>query len=226
MTDAFWEDPDRVERFAGREPDHRLRALVEEYPDPAAVRILDLGCAGGRNTELLARLGFDVHALDAAAAMVERTRRRVAEALGAEEAASRVVRGRMDDLSRYPDAGFDLVVALGVHHSAESRPEWERAIDELGRLLRPGGRLLFSQFTPDVDLTGEGVRPVPGEPGVFDGMPGGRGVLVEPGEVDAAMARRGLRPEVPTETARVELDPGRRVSVNGRYVKEAAPPPS
>jgi SAM-dependent methyltransferase len=219
MAADFWEDPERVERFAGREPDHRLRALVGDYPDPRVIRVLDLGCAGGRNTELLARLGFDVHAVDAAAAMVERTRARVAEVRGREESEARVVRGLMDDLSRYAAGWFDLVVALGVHHSAGSRAEWERAIDELGRVLRPGGRLLFNQFTPGVDLTGRGVRPVPGERGVYEGMPEGRGVLVEAGELDAAMARRGLHPETPSETVRVELDSGRRVSVNALYAK-------
>ena len=223
MEGEFWEQAERVERFAGREPDHRLGALVEEYPEPSVVRVLDLGCAGGRNTELLARLGFDVHALDAAAAMVARTRERVAGVLGEGEAERRVERGRMDDLSRHGDGSFDLVVALGVHHSAATREEWERALDELGRVLRPGGRLLFNQFTPDVDLTGEGVRAVPGGQGVHEGMPGGPGVLVDAAELDGAMARRGLVPEIPSETVRVELDPGRRVSVNALYVKRPQP---
>lgn len=222
MADEFWEAPERVERFAARDPDHRLQALLPRFDDPAGTRVLDLGCAGGRNAELLARSGFDVHALDAAAAMVERTRARVAEALGPHEAAVRVGRGRMDDLGRYADGTFQLVVALGVHHSARSREEWERAVDETARVLAPGGLLLFNQFTPEVDLTGDGVRPVPGEAGVFEGLPGGRAVLLEARALDAAMARRGLHPETPSETVRVELDPGRRVSVNALYRKEPA----
>jgi SAM-dependent methyltransferase len=219
MAGGFWEDPERVERFASRDPDHRLVELLERYPDPAGVPVLDLGCAGGRNAELLARRGFDVHAVDAARAMVERTRARLALILGPEEARRRVRRGRMDDLTVYPDGAFRLIVALGVHHSASSRSEWDRALDEAARVLAVGGRLLFNQFTPDVDLTGGGVRPVPGEPAVYEGLPGGRAVLVEAEALDAAMAARGLHGEVPSETVRVELKAGRRVSVNALYVK-------
>jgi SAM-dependent methyltransferase len=151
--------------------------------------------------------------------MVARTRARLGERLGEEAAARRVVRGRMDDLSRWPDGRFDLVVALGVHHSASSWAEWQRAADEVGRVLAPGGRLLFNQFTPEVDLTGDGVTPVPGEPHVYDGFPAGRAVLLEADVLDREWGRRGLEPEVRSDTVRVELEEGgRRVSVNALYV--------
>jgi SAM-dependent methyltransferase len=214
-----------VEQFADREPDHRLLSLVDEVADPSGHRVLDLGCAGGRNTELLARRGFDVHALDASEAMVARTRERVAAVLGREEARKRVRRGRMDELSSYRTGSFDLVVALGVHHSAGSRAEWSRAADEAARVLKPGGRLLFNQFTPEADLTGKGVRPVDGEPGVYEGFPGGRAVLLDAASLDAEWAARGVVPEMPSETVRVELEAGRRVSVNALYRREAESEP-
>ncbi len=217
-TVPFWEDPERVERFAEREPDHRLLDLIERYPAPGRVPVLDLGCAGGRNTELLARRGFDVRALDASRAMVERTRERVRAVLG-EGAVARVRQGRMDDLSAYGDGEFELVISLGVQHSAGSRAEWERAADETARVLAGGGLLLFNQFTPQVDLTGSGVRRVEGAAGVYEGMPGGRGVLLEADELDAAWGSRGLVPVVASETVRVELEKGRRVSVNALYGK-------
>ena len=219
MSDDFWEDPERVERFAERDPDHRLMELVDAYGDPPSTRVLDLGCAGGRNTAFLAERGFDVWALDAADAMVEHTRERLAEALGS-EAVQRVLKGEMADLSRWPDAHFDLVVALGVHHSAETWEEWQRAAAETVRVLRPGGKLLFNQFTPEVDLTGEGVVPVPDEPNVYDGFPSGRAVLLDAETLDKEWSRHGLAPVVPTETKRVDLEDGtRRVSVNALYVR-------
>lgn len=216
MSD-FWNHPDRVERFAARAPDHRLVRLLEAHPAPEELRVLDLGCAGGRNTEYLVRRGAEAWALDAAEAMVTRTRERVAAVAGA-EAAARVRVGRMDDLGAWADGAFDLVVALGVFHSARTWAEWGRAADEVARVLAEGGWLLFNQFTPAVDLTGEGVSPASGERRIYEGLPGGRAVLLEAAELDEAWAERGLRPVEPTETVRVELDQGgRRVSVNALY---------
>ena len=209
--DDFWEQPEVVARFAARDPDHRLVPLVAET---APGRALDVGCAGGRNTVFLARHGWDVQALDASAAMVEETRRRLADVLGEEAAAGRVRQGAMDDLSRYGDASFDLVIGLGIYQNARSLPEWHRALGETARVLEVGGLLLLAHFTPDLDLTGDGVRPVPGEPHVFEGMPDGRGVLFHAPELEAALAEHGLRPATPSETVVVPTEKGQRSTVN------------
>jgi len=219
MSDAFWEQPDVVEGFAERAPDHRLVALAGEYADPASTRVLDLGCAGGRNTIFLAGQGFDIWAMDASAAMVERTRARLGALLGPRAATERVLLGRMDDLSAVDDAWFNLVVALGVYHNARTLGEWDAAVAETTRVLKPGGRVLVNHFTPEVDLTGKGVRPVIGLPDVYEGLHGGPAVLLSASDLDAAMARHGLLPEVPSQTVSVETEPGRRVSVNALYRK-------
>lgn len=216
QTDAFWEQADVVERFAMRDPDHRLRALLEEH-GVRPKRVLDVGCAGGRNTVFLARHDVEVHAIDASHAMLKETRARLAEVLGDELARERVQYGRMDDLSRFADTSFDLVISLGVLHQARSWPEWSRAVDEAVRVLQPGGLLLLSEFAPGTDLTGEGMRPVDGEPHVFSGFHDGRGVLLHADAIDAELARRGLTPEEPTETVTVPMESGQRVSVNGLY---------
>lgn len=221
MAGDFWDSAANVERFAAREPDVRLAALLREHADPAVTRVLDLGCAGGRNSVLLAANGFDVHALDASPAMVAKTRERLAAILGAAEADRRVRVGRMDDLAVFADGSFDLVVALGLYHCAESRAEWERALSETARVLRPGGRLLVSVFTPETDLTGRGTRAVAGEPDVYEGFEsGGRHVLVHADGLDRDLARFGLLPLEPTRTARPKVEVGRRVSANGLYGKE------
>ena len=125
----FWEDPELVERFAGREPDVRLREILDREDDPAGLRVLDLGCAGGRNTALLVERGCDVRAVDGSRAMVEHTRKRLAEVLGEEQAERRVRHGRMHDLAAFANGAFDLVVALGIYHCASSREEWRGALD-------------------------------------------------------------------------------------------------
>lgn len=218
----FWEVSEQVERFAGREPDQRLLRLVESYEEPARVRVLDLGCAAGRNTVVLAQRGFDVHAVDSSRAMVERTRQRVAKVLGPAAAQERVRVGRMDSLAEHGSGSFDLIVALGVYHNATCREEWERALSETERILRPGGLVLVASFSPRSDPRGEGLRPAPGAPHVYEGFEAGRMYLMEAEAFDAEMARHGLLPAVATETVEAPTDSGRRVTVNGLYRKKAA----
>ncbi|MHC4470567.1 MAG: class I SAM-dependent methyltransferase, partial [Planctomycetota bacterium] len=210
----FWERRETVERFAGRDPDQRLTELIEEFPDPSDARVLDLGCAGGRNTVLLAERGFDFLAVDASQAMVDETRRRVADVLGRPEAARRTREGRMDRLEGVRSGSVDLVVALGVYHAAQGRAEWDRALAETARVLRPGGRALVAVHTDECDLDGKGLVPIEGETHVYRRR-SGRNFLVGAATLDREMARHGLLPIAATETVRRETDGGGlRVTAN------------
>ena len=124
----FWEQPENVERFASRAPDKRLEVLLNEYSDPAGTRVVDLGCAGGRNTLLLAERGFDVYAIDASTAMVEHTRQRLTPLFGADGAAGRVWKGRMDDLETLcfcgPHSGRSGVCLRGLVVSHQGMAIW------------------------------------------------------------------------------------------------------
>jgi SAM-dependent methyltransferase len=217
-----WERPETVARFAARDIDHRLAELIPSYPDPAAVRVLDIGCAGGRNAEPLARAGFDVHALDSSRAMVERTGERLAVALGAKEAGRRVRRGRMDDLSAFADESIDLVIALGVFQMAESLDEWARTLDETARVLAPGGQLLVATFAPGTEPRGVPLERVPGERFLHIWSDGKNTTLISPSELDDELARRGLEPLTDTVAVHAARERGTRVTVNGLYRKQTA----
>src|SRR4029079_12466389 len=76
------------------------------------------------------------HVTDISPGMVAAARRNAA-ALGFE------VEGRVADAEElpYPDASFDLVVGHAVLHHV---PDVERALGEVLRVLRPGGRFVFA----------------------------------------------------------------------------------
>jgi SAM-dependent methyltransferase len=221
-VDTVWEDPERVEEFARKRPDHRLVALIEAEADPRRLRALDVGCAGGRNAVFLAERGVDVVATDGSAAMVERTRERLAAILGPEEAARRVIRSSMEVAPGIDDGSIDLVVALGIYHNARGAGEWQAALGETARVLRGGGRALVSVFTPQTDLDGRGHTPVPGVPHLYERPDGRRLYMVDLATLDRDMAAHGLDPLEPTTLAEGQVELGRRVSVNGLYRMRAA----
>lgn len=216
---AFWNQPEQVERFAARAADKRLEELLPTYRNPAQTRVLDLGCAGGRNTVLLAKHGFDVYAVDGSPAMVDKTRERLAPWLSRKEAETRVRLGQMEELSDFADGFFHLVVALGIYHNATSPNQWQAALRETARVLAPAGLLLVSNFSPRSQPEGVPLTPVPGRPHLYTGFSSGPLYLLEADAFDAEMRRHGFQPVVPVETVKATTDAGFRVTVNGLYRK-------
>jgi len=216
---TFWEEPEQVERFAEKEPDHRLVQLLELIDEPQLTRVLDLGCASGRNTVLLADAGFDFHALDASAPMIEKTRERVAGIVSESIAADRVRLGVMQDLSEFEDESFRLIVALGIYHQANSPDQWQRAIQETHRVLQSDGLLLTAGFSPDSQPQGKPLSPVAGQALMYDGFQSGPLCLLRAEDLDRTMARFHMVAHTETETATVPTDEGYRVTVNGLYRK-------
>lgn len=217
----FWEQPEQVEKFAAREADKRLLKLISRYPHPEETRVLDLGCAGGRNTEVLAKRKFDVYAVDASLPMVEKTRERVAAILGPEETEKRVRPGTMEDLQDFPENSFHLVVALGIYHNAQDQRQWDEAVQQTVRILTPGGQLLIANFSPKSAPNGRKLQPVPDKPHVYEGFSSGPLFLLEANEMDVEMAHHGLFPIVATETVKVLTEQGHRITVNALYRKQA-----
>lgn len=106
-------------------------------PAPGSV-ILEVGSGTGDAALALAR-AFDVEVVgvDADPAQVHEARRRAR----GERRASFFV----EDAAALPfhRAAFDVVLSLRTTHHV---PDWERALGEMERVLKPGGRLVYSDF--------------------------------------------------------------------------------
>jgi len=101
-------------------------------------RALDLCCGTGDIAKALADAGASVVGLDFSEPMLEVARSR--SAARGNSAAGRMAFCRGDAQSiPFPEASFDVVtVAYGLRNLAD----WELGLEEMWRVLRPGGRLL------------------------------------------------------------------------------------
>ena len=119
-------------------------AMERLLPEVAGLSVLDIGCGYGQNSLAFARRGAkQVVAVDLSERMLAAAR--------AESAHPRILYRRMDmeDLSALTGP-FDLVYSsLAFHYAAD----FPHLIEEIHRLLRPGGILLFSQEHPIVTAT-------------------------------------------------------------------------
>lgn len=115
----------------------------------AGMRILDAGCGNGRNLVYPLRHGWAVSGVDASAEAVEAARE-LAASYAAGTPADRFRVERLEALS-FPDATFDAVICSAVLHFADGPPHFERMLDELWRVLAPGG-LLFTRLASSIGL--------------------------------------------------------------------------
>lgn len=115
-------------------------------------RTLDVGSGGGIDTILAAkRVGPEGRSvgLDLLEEMCERGRRHATEA-GVDGWTS-FVRGEMEDVP-LPDESVDVVISNGVLNLSSRK---SRAMAEIYRLLRPGGRICLADLTVEGELPPE-----------------------------------------------------------------------
>ena len=144
-TNYFWNSKKNVNHFAQKPADPRVKKRLEQLLDQreseSEMLALDLGCGGGRHAQLLVDLGFKTSVLDLHWQMLQATAERVGESnLFSLEC------GTITELPYEHDA-FDVVVATGVLHQAKNLNEYQRAISELSRILKPGGVACVNIFT-------------------------------------------------------------------------------
>jgi arsenite methyltransferase len=114
--------------------------------------VLDVGSGGGIDTILAARrVGPEGRAigLDILEEMCERAGRHAAEARV--ESWTEFVAGEMEDIP-LPDESIDVVISNGVLNLSARK---SRALAEMFRLLRPGGRICMADLTVEGELPPE-----------------------------------------------------------------------
>jgi ubiquinone/menaquinone biosynthesis C-methylase UbiE len=95
--------------------------------------LLDIGCAAGAEFAPLAARGFQIVGLDYSSEMLRLAHNRFRTSVN-------LCRGDAESLP-FPDASFDHVICLGVF---EYLSTYEKCLDEIHRILRPGGLAVIS----------------------------------------------------------------------------------
>ena len=114
--------------------------------------VLDVGSGGGIDTILAAsRVGPQGHAigLDVLEEMCERGRGHAAQA--GVDGWTGFLRGEMEDIT-LPDESVDVVISNGVLNLSARK---SRALAEIFRVLRPGGRICMADLTVEGELPPE-----------------------------------------------------------------------
>jgi len=152
IISKFWNSQEQVLSFAETGPSRYLRGFFLKIKNPKGKKVLDLGCGGGRNTEMLLRFGFDVFACDLHEEMVKFTKKRIKEI--DKEASKKIEIASMSSLP-YPECYFDFVVSNGVFHNAENLKELNLSMSETARVLKEGGFFIMNMFVKDNSLNKE-----------------------------------------------------------------------
>ena len=122
----------------------------------AGMKVLDAGCGYGRNLVYLLREGCEVYALDSNPEGVEHVRALAAE-LNPKLPAENFQVGQIEALP-FADGFADVVMCNSVLHFARDQHQFLTMLEELWRVLRPGG-LLFTRMGSRIGMEFEQVRP-------------------------------------------------------------------
>lgn len=109
----------------------------------APMRVLDAGCGYGRNLVYLLREGCEIFAIDANPEAIDHVRALAAE-LAPRLPASNFRVAMIEEMD-FPDGLADVVICNSVLHFARDDAHFLAMIEELWRVLRPGG-LLFCRL--------------------------------------------------------------------------------
>lgn len=160
--------------------------------------LLDAGCGGGRNLVYFLRNGFQVFGVDEHPESVSQVRELAAQ-LAPDLPSSNFQVYDVAEIA-FPDESFDAVVCSAVLHFARDEAHFDRMLDAMWRVLKPGG-LFFARLASTIGLEGR-VTPIQGR---WYHLPDGSDrFLVDDAMLTRASARLGARWADPLKTTLVQ----------------------
>jgi cyclopropane fatty-acyl-phospholipid synthase-like methyltransferase len=140
---AYEQDP----RLNGTEPSAAARWTVRLFGAAGIDDVLELGAGQGRDALYLARQGFSVHATDFSEAALEQLRLE-AQREGLDDRVTAALHDVRDPLPP-ADATVNAVYANVLLNMAFSRAELRSLVNEIRRVLRPGGLFVYTAWSTE-----------------------------------------------------------------------------
>jgi len=124
--------------------------LIERSGTKKGMQVLDLGCGSGAFTPFLARTVGEkgkVFALDIQADMLKQLERKLAKPENRDIKNIKLIEGNACELP-FEDGSLDLVNMVTV---LQEIPDRNKALQEVKRVLKPGGLFAVTELFPDPD---------------------------------------------------------------------------
>ncbi len=118
-------------------PRRKHTEVLTSQLDVAGKRLADVGCGSGSLSHVLARKGAEVIGLDISESALRQAR------IGASEDGTDFI-AALGQALPLPDQSFDIVIYFNALHHIPMT-EMERALHEVGRVLRPRGKLYIAE---------------------------------------------------------------------------------
>lgn len=136
--DTFAEDYSKENESSLMNQYYERPAMLKLAGNVRHRKILDAGCGSGPLIEALLERGAHVSGFDSSQGMINLATKRVGDA-------AELLVADLGQPLPFADDSFDDVLASLVFHYL---PDWSSALQEIRRVLRPGGRLIMSVNHP------------------------------------------------------------------------------
>ena len=125
---------------------------IERYLRPG-MRVLEIGAATGRYSLTIARMDYDVTAIELVQHNIDvfRKKMRPGDTVDLQQ-------GNALDLSRFQDNTFDMTLLLGPMYHLYTVEDQTRALEEALRVTKPGGLLYAAYCICDLSCLTDGMR--------------------------------------------------------------------
>ena len=149
-----WKNPSKERKLQ----DDHIVDFLKYHNFEKNLKVLDCGCADGRNSEYLINEGYEVTGVDFSQTVIERTQKRLPK--------GKFLTGDIRKLDKIESNSFDILIDAGALH-VNFPKDIISIIEEYHRILKPSGKMFIRVFNKDDDtpnpifpVNAEGTMPV------------------------------------------------------------------